>query len=99
MVIVCQGDMGTCNCCLYRGHADGLYTSKARFGLLIGIARGMPEQNDIRLPDVVISQADVRSGGVVAHDRGKVTLAWSEPRPLLSDVLEVLDIVFVGSNL
>jgi hypothetical protein len=50
----------------------------------------VPEKKDIRLGDVVISQGDGRSGGVVAHDRGKVTLLGFESRPFLNDVLEVL---------
>jgi hypothetical protein len=46
---------------------------KLRFGLLVGIAGGVPDEKDIRLSDVVISKGDGRCGGVVAHDRGKVT--------------------------
>ena len=46
---------------------------RLRFRLLVGIAGGVLEEKDVRLGDVVISQGDGKSGGVVAHDRGKVT--------------------------
>lgn len=45
-----------------------------RFGLMVGIGGGAPSpQHDIRLGDVVISQPSKEFGGVVQHDRGKIT--------------------------
>jgi nucleoside phosphorylase len=73
VVIVCQGDMGTTAASIVATRMDSTFR-RLRFGLLVGIARGVPEEKDIRLGDVVISQGDGRSGGVVAHDRRKVTL-------------------------
>ncbi|KAI9656906.1 MAG: hypothetical protein M1821_003545 [Bathelium mastoideum] len=44
-----------------------------RFGLLVGIGGGVPSsENDIRLGDVVVSQARRHHGGVVQYDQGKV---------------------------
>ncbi|GES63994.1 purine and uridine phosphorylase [Aspergillus terreus] len=44
---------------------------RVRFGLLVGIGAGLPDDdNDIRLGDVVIS-SDKASGGVVVYDFGK----------------------------
>jgi nucleoside phosphorylase len=63
---------------------------RLRFGLLVGTAGGLPEEKDIRLGDVVVSKGDGRSGGVVAHDRGKLTLTGFESRPFLNGVPEVL---------
>lgn len=43
-----------------------------RFGLLVGIAAGLPDDvHDIRLGDVVVSQPQGDSGGVVQYDLGK----------------------------
>ncbi|KEF52505.1 uncharacterized protein A1O9_11347 [Exophiala aquamarina CBS 119918] len=47
-----------------------------RFGLLVGIGGGIPGkkgEHDIRLGDVVVSQASGTFGGVVQYDMGKVT--------------------------
>jgi nucleoside phosphorylase len=45
-----------------------------RFGLMVGIRGGVPSAEvDIRLGDVVISQPDRISGGVVQYDLGKTT--------------------------
>ena len=89
VVIVSQGDMGTTAASIVATRMDSTFR-RLRFGLLVGIAGGVPEEKDIRLGDVVISQGDGRSGGVVAHDRGKVTLLGFESRPFLCDVPEVL---------
>ncbi|KAH0168199.1 Pfs, NACHT and ankyrin domain protein, partial [Aureobasidium melanogenum] len=45
-----------------------------RIGLMVGIGAGIPkpEKHDIRLGDVVVSQPDGTSGGVVQYDLGKV---------------------------
>lgn len=44
-----------------------------RIGLMVGIGAGIPkpEEYDIRLGDVVVSQPDGTSGGVVQYDLGK----------------------------
>jgi len=43
-----------------------------RFGLIAGIGGGVPSSvNDIRLGDIVVSQPDVMSGGVIQYDFGK----------------------------
>ncbi|KAH8684353.1 hypothetical protein BGZ60DRAFT_502573 [Tricladium varicosporioides] len=89
VVIVCQGDMGTTVASMVATRMDSSFR-KLRFGLLVGIAGGIPGEKDIRLGDVVISKGDGRSGGVVAHDRGKVTLTGFEPRSFLNGVPEVL---------
>lgn len=89
VVIVCQGDMGTTAASIVATRMDSTFR-RLRFGLLVGIAGGVPEEKDIRLGDVVISQGDGRSGGVVAHDRGKVTLLGFDSRPFLNDVPELL---------
>jgi nucleoside phosphorylase len=45
-----------------------------RFGLMVGIGGGVPSADaDIRLGDVVVSQPDRISGGVVQYDLGKAT--------------------------
>ncbi|KAJ8115972.1 hypothetical protein OPT61_g2514 [Boeremia exigua] len=46
---------------------------KIRFGL-VGIGGGVPNQADIRLGDVVVSQPDAKFGGVVQYDMGKTTI-------------------------
>lgn len=89
VVIVCQGDMGTTGASIVATRMDSTFR-RLRFGLLVGIAGGVPEEEDIRLGDVVISQGDGRSGGVVVHDRGRVTQLGFESRPFLNDVPEVL---------
>jgi nucleoside phosphorylase len=89
VVIVCQGDMGTTAASIVATRMDSTFR-RPRFGLLVGIAGGVPEAKDIRLGDVVVSKGDGRSGGVVAHDRGKVTLVGFESRPFLNGVPEVL---------
>jgi nucleoside phosphorylase len=52
---------------------DMLRTFKSiRFGLMVGIGGGVPSAiNDIRLGDVVVSQPNGISGGVIQYDRGK----------------------------
>jgi nucleoside phosphorylase len=89
VVIVCQGDMGTTAASIVATRMDSTFR-RLRFGLLVGIAGGVPKEKDIRLGDVVVSKGDGRSGGVVAHDSGKVTLIGFESRPFLNGVPEVL---------
>ena len=90
VVLVCQGDMGTTATTIVATRMQYTFR-KLRFGLLVGIAGGVPESGkDIRLGDVVISKGDGKSGGVVAHDRGKSTNAGFESRPFLNGVPEVL---------
>jgi nucleoside phosphorylase len=89
VVIVCQGDMGTTAASVVATRMDSTFR-RLRLRLLVGIAGGVPEEKDIRLGDVVVSKGDGRSGGVIAHDRGKVTLTGFESRPFLNSVPEVL---------
>jgi nucleoside phosphorylase len=42
-----------------------------RFGLMVGIGGGVPNDNDVRLGDVVVSQPVGRHGGVIQYDFGK----------------------------
>ncbi|KAH0026008.1 ankyrin repeat protein, partial [Aureobasidium melanogenum] len=52
---------------------------KIRFGLLVGIGGGIPnEENDIRLGDVVVSKPQGTIGGVLQFDLGKETNAGFE---------------------
>jgi len=39
-----------------------------RFGLMVGIGAGVPQSKDVRLGDVVVSQPQESSGGVVQYD-------------------------------
>jgi nucleoside phosphorylase len=89
VVIVCQGDMGTTAASIVATRMDSTFR-RLRFGLLVGIAGGVPEEKDVRFGDVVISKGDGRSGGVVAYDRGKVTPIGFESRLFLNGVPEVL---------
>jgi nucleoside phosphorylase len=89
LVLVCLGDMGTTGAAIVATRMESTFR-RLRFGLLVGIAGGVPEERDIRLGDVVISKGDGRSGGVVAHDRGKVTQIGFESKPFLNGVPEVL---------
>jgi len=93
VVIVHQGDMGTTSASVVAMRMDFTFR-RLRFGLLVGIAEGVPEEKNIRLGDVVISQGDGRLRGVVVHDRGKVSLLGFESRPFLNDVPEVLSNAF-----
>ena len=99
VVIVCQGDMGTTAATTVATRMDGTFPH-LRFGLLVGIAGGVPDKKDIRLGDVVISKGDGLSGGVVSVDRGKIVEAAGnygklpnmdfQPRSFLNGVPEVL---------
>lgn len=89
VVIVCQGDMGTTAAAIVATRMDSTFRN-LRFGLLVGIAGGVPDQRDIRLGDVVVSKGDGRSGGVIVYDRGKETPMGFETRPFLNGVPEVL---------
>jgi nucleoside phosphorylase len=89
VVIVCQGEMGTTAASVVATRMGATFRM-LRFGLLVGIAGGVPDEKDIRLGDVVVSKGDGRSGGVVAHDRGKETLGGFESRPVLDGVPELL---------
>ena len=69
-----------------------------RFGLMVGIGGGVPTADvDIRLGDVVVSQAEKTFGGVVKYDSGKATpsgfmrTGWlnSPPTILLGAVTKV----------
>jgi nucleoside phosphorylase len=88
VVIVCQGDMGTTAATMVATQMVATFR-KLRFGLLVGIAGGVPDVEDIRLGDVVVSK-----GGVVAHDLGKETPSGFELRPFLNGVPELLKNAF-----
>ena len=89
VVIVCQGDMGTTAAATVATRMDMVFRY-LRFGLLVGVAGGVPDKKDVRLGDVIISKGDGVSGGVVTHDRGKVTETGFQTRPFLNGVPEVL---------
>jgi len=89
VVIVCQGKMGTTAASVLAARMEAT-VRKLRFGLLVGIAGGVPNERDIRLGDVVISKGDGGSGGVVTHDHGRETPRGFESRPFLNGVPELL---------
>ncbi|ETS79964.1 hypothetical protein PFICI_07493 [Pestalotiopsis fici W106-1] len=78
--------------------------SRIRFGLLVGIGGGIPDEdyedddlNDIRLGDVVVSHSHGARGGVIQFDRGKsttegfvVTGYQSKPPHVLAANVEIL---------
>lgn len=72
VVIVCQGDMGTVAAATVATRMDGTF-SGLRFGLMVGIGGGVPDEKDVRLGDVVISKGNGVFGGVFDRDRGKTT--------------------------
>jgi nucleoside phosphorylase len=81
--------MGTTAAAVVATRMDGTFR-RLRFGLLVGIAGGVPDRKDVRLGDVVVSKGDGRSGGLVVHDRGTINSGGFEPRPFLDGVPEVL---------
>lgn len=89
VVIVCPGDMGKTAAAVVTTRMDGTFR-RLRFGLLVGIAGGVPHKRDVRLGDVVVSKGDGLSGGVVVHDRGKAIPGGFDSRPFLNGVPEVL---------
>lgn len=42
-----------------------------KFGLMVGIGGGVPNSNDVRLGDIVISKPSGRKGGVFQYDLGR----------------------------
>ena len=62
-----------------------------RFGLMVGIGGGVPNQNaDIRLGDVVVSQPTGEHGGVVQYDYGKALNHHFEQTGVLNQPPQVL---------
>lgn len=69
-----------------------------RFTLLVGIGGGIPDDEDIRLGDVVVSRPTDTFGGVVQYDMGKChpngmfqrTGTLRKPPPILSATVEKL---------
>lgn len=72
VVIAClpSGIYGTVSCATVASELRFSFPS-VRFGLMVGIAGGVPDQRDIRLGDVVVSQPSGTSGGVIQYDLGK----------------------------
>ena len=89
VVIVCPGDKGTTAASIVATRMEATFR-RLRFGLLVGIAGGVPDRKDIRLGDVVVSKGDGKSGGVVVHDRGKETPRGFESQSFLNGVPELL---------
>ena len=81
--------MGTSAAATVAARMEGTFRC-LKFGLLVGIAGGVPDKKDIRLGDVVISKGDGFSGGIVAHHHRKVTTQGFQSRPFLNGVPEVL---------
>ena len=94
---MCQGDIGTEAAATVTARTEMTFRH-LRFGLLVGIAGGVPDKKDVRLGDVVISKGDGLSGGVVTYDHGKVTPRGFESRPYLNGVPEVLRNAFNELN-
>lgn len=70
-----------------------------RFGLLVGIGGGIPDQNnnrDIRLGDVVVSMPDSVHGGVIQYDMGKSGPDGFERRGSLNKPPQVLQTAVVA---
>ncbi|KAK8859453.1 pfs domain-containing protein [Apiospora arundinis] len=70
---------------------------RVRFGLLVGVGGGIPDEDyeddnlhDIRLGDVVVSESRGSFGGVVQFDRGKETTLGFEPTGHLNKPPHVL---------
>ena len=62
-----------------------------RFGLLVGIGGGVPtNKTDIRLGDVVVSQPNQGTGGVVQYDFGKSTPSGFERTGFLNAPPDIL---------
>jgi nucleoside phosphorylase len=72
VVVVClpAGQTGTQSAAAVTARMRAKFPS-IRFGLLVGIGGGVPNAEDIRLGDVVISQPHLQYGGVVQYDFGK----------------------------
>lgn len=67
------GVMGVTSAARVAGQMLSTFT-RLRFGLMVGIAGGVPSQeSDIRLGDVVVSKPTGTSGGVIQYDFGKMT--------------------------
>jgi nucleoside phosphorylase len=64
-----------------------------RFGLMVGIGAAIPRPEegwDIRLGDIVVSQPDGRSGGVIQYDLGKAKPGGFERKGILNMPSEAL---------
>lgn len=55
-----------------------------QFGLMVGIAGGVPSAADVRLGDVVVSQPNMEHGGVVQYDFGKSMPQGFVPKGVLN---------------
>ncbi|KAI1200121.1 nucleoside phosphorylase domain-containing protein [Nemania serpens] len=94
VVIVCQGDTGKTAATIAATRMNGTFR-RLRFGLLVGIAAGIPDQEDIRLGDVVISMTSGKAAAVVPTDGGEHIevgkgKAIFESTPFLNSVPELL---------
>ena len=74
-----------------------------RFGLLVGIGRGIPRLTaddlaDIRLGDVVVSNPTYHTGGVIQYDRGRTNEGeqWPERTGTLNKPHESLLTAVMG---
>jgi nucleoside phosphorylase len=76
-VVMCclpKGQYGTCSATKIATRMMNKFP-KIKIGLLVGIAGGLPNENDdIRLGDVIVSTPNKQHGGVVQYDMGKVTI-------------------------
>jgi nucleoside phosphorylase len=75
IVIAClpAGQMGTNSAAVVAGQMRSKFPS-IQFSLMVGIGGGVPSaESDVRLGDVVVSQPNMRHGGVVQYDLGKAT--------------------------
>ena len=88
VVMGCSTQMGKGAAAAVAAEMNSTFT--LRFGLLVGVAGGVPSDNhDVRLGDVVVGQPDLnaRTGGVVGYDFGKAmddgqfmhTGMWNQP--------------------
>jgi nucleoside phosphorylase len=74
VVIAClpDGQTGTHSAAIVAAQMRQAFKS-TRFGLMVGIGGGVPNEADIRLGDVVVSKPHNVHGGVVQYDSGKAT--------------------------
>ena len=101
VVMAClpDGDIGTNSAAFVAAQMMGSFPF-IRIRLMVGIGGGVPEPNDVRLGDVVVSVPNSKNRGVVQHDFGKIetggnlrhTRVLNGPPPLLLGALSRLRI-------
>jgi nucleoside phosphorylase len=99
MVCLPDGDKGTNSAAFVAAQMMGSFPS-ITIGLMVGIGGGVPEPNDVRLGDVVVSVPGKQNRGVVQHDFGtfeaggvfRHTRVLNGPPPILLSALTRLQV-------